>query len=294
MSSQKALDIRPSPIAGRWYPGTDATLRQELESYFAPFDQTDISSDYGEVIGLLVPHAGYVYSGGTAAAAFRAVRGQQYQKVLIVSPSHRAYADPLLTSGHDAYQTPLGLVPVDHKSLQVLDAALENEGLYLSRVRFDQEHSLEIELPFLQYLLPESFELIPIMMPDQCQKTAQGLSLALFNLIRNLGGDERVLLVASSDLSHFHSQNRAKKLDEAFITALKTGDITQLYQAEYQGKTEACGLGPAAVVLSLSQRLGANSINITDYRDSSFASGDKSSVVGYVSAIFSQKDTDHA
>lgn len=294
MNKQEALDIRPSPIAGAWYPGTEMALRRALESYMTAFNQADASQGSERVVGLLVPHAGYVYSGATAAAAFQAIRRKSYQKVVVISPSHRAYAEPLLTSGHDAYQTPLGLVSVDHKSLDSLDSLLVEEGLHLSKVRFDQEHSLEIEQPFLQYLLAESFELIPVMMLDQRQKTAQVLAQALFRLIQSFGEDEQVLLVASSDLSHFYPQNRAKMLDEAFIKALETGEIDQLYQAENQGRTEACGLGPAAVVMSLSQMLGANNIRIADYRDSSHASGDKSAVVGYVSAIFSHKDTDYA
>lgn len=294
MSKQETLDIRPSPIAGTWYPGTETALQRALESYLAPYNPDHSSQDSKRTIGLLVPHAGYVYSGATAAAAFQAVRGQCFQKVIIVSPSHRAYADPLLTTGHDAYQTPLGLVPVDHQSIEALKATLANEGLQLRPLRFDLEHSLEIELPFLQYVLGAPFELIPVMMLDQRQKTAQVLAQALFTLIQNVSHDEKVLLVASSDLSHFYPQNRAKKLDEAFIKALETGNMDQLYQAEKQGKTEACGLGPVATVLSLSQNLGANQITIADYRDSSHASGDTRSVVGYVSAIFSSKDSDHA
>ena len=293
MSTDKALDIRPSPIAGTWYPGNALALRDELAGFFKAYEGQLPSPENTELIALVVPHAGYRYSGQTAAAAFQALRGQQFTKVVVVSPSHRAYADPLLTSGHDAYQTPLGLLKVDHEALRSLNAHLQQQNLQLSSVRFDQEHALEIELPFLQYQLGSDFDLIPMMMLDQSQKTALALAQALFELIKGFNPDEKVLLVASTDLSHFHHQRVAKQLDENFIKALETGDIHQLYQAQSAGKTEACGLGPTATILALSEQLGANSINICDYRDSSYANADKSSVVGYVSAIIRREDKKH-
>lgn len=294
MNNGKTLDVRPSPIAGTWYPGTEAALKQTMATLFAPYEGEDSVPLAGEVLGLVVPHAGYVYSGASAAAAFRAVAGQSYSKVLIISPSHRAYSYPLITSGHDAYQTPLGLARVDHQALSELHNHLQGHGLGLKSTRFDEEHSLEIELPFLQYLLGTDFTLLPVMMVDQSQKTALALAQALFELIQSLDSTERVLLIASTDLSHFHPQRVARRLDEAFIEALKTGSATALYEKLALGKTEACGLGPAATILKLCEYLGANRVTISDYRDSSYASGDKSSVVGYVSAIITREDNANA
>ncbi|HQL92109.1 MAG TPA: AmmeMemoRadiSam system protein B [Anaerolineaceae bacterium] len=288
MSSEQ-VDVRPSPIAGTWYPGTETELRRAMERFFAD-EGNKFISPVGDLLGLVVPHAGYYYSGACAAAAFQALRGKNYQKVIIISPSHRAYTAPLLTSGHDAYETPLGLVTVDHLALNQLNTILNNHHLGLKTVRFDQEHALEIELPFLQFTLGNDFEILPIMMVDQRENTAQALALALFELIQSLDSTEKVLLVASTDLSHFHHQRVAQKLDKAFIDALQTGDPKQLYRAANTGKTEACGLGPTACVLETSQLLGANAITITDYRDSSCAGGDKSSVVGYVSALITRED----
>ena len=129
MSTDKALDIRPSPIAGTWYPGNALALRDELAGFFKAYEGQLPSPENTELIALVVPHAGYRYSGQTAAAAFQALRGQQFTKVVVVSPSHRAYADPLLTSGHDAYQTPLGLLKVDHEALRSLNAHLQQQNL---------------------------------------------------------------------------------------------------------------------------------------------------------------------
>ncbi len=293
MNNENLLDVRPSPIAGMWYPGTESHLRAELASYFAAYPPQDLAEADVEddgLIALVVPHAGYRYSGATAAAAFQALRGKNYQKVIIVSPSHRAYTNPLIISGHDVYETPLGLVPVDHQSLNRLSILLQEDKLSLQTVRFDQEHALEIELPFLQYTLKGDFQILPVMMLDQREKTARALAKALFALIQGFELSEKVLLLASTDLSHFHHQRVASELDGAFIKALQSGDARQLYLASESGKTEACGLGPTATILELSKMLGANTVIITDYRDSSYASGDKSSVVGYVSAIIRRED----
>jgi AmmeMemoRadiSam system protein B len=293
MNNENLLDVRPSPIAGMWYPGTESHLRAELASYFAAYPPQDLAEADVEddgLIALVVPHAGYRYSGATAAAAFQALRGKNYQKVIIVSPSHRAYTNPLITSGHDVYETPLGLVPVDHQSLNRLSILLQEDKLSLKTVRFDQEHALEIELPFLQYTLKDDFQILPVMMLDQREKTARALAEALFALIQGFEPSEKVLLLASTDLSHFHHQRVASELDGVFIKALQSGDARQLYLASESGKTEACGLGPTATILELSKMLGANTVIITDYRDSSYASGDKSSVVGYVSAIIRRED----
>lgn len=293
MNNENLLDVRPSPIAGMWYPGTESHLRAELASYFAAYPPQDLAEADVEddgLIALVVPHAGYRYSGATAAAAFQALRGKNYQKVIIVSPSHRAYTNPLIISGHDVYETPLGLVPVDHQSLNRLSILLQEDKLSLKTVRFDQEHALEIQLPFLQYTLKGDFQILPVMMLDQREKTARALVKALFALIQGFELSEKVLLLASTDLSHFHHQRVASELDGAFIKALQSGDARQLYLASESGKTEACGLGPTATILKLSKMLGANTVIITDYRDSSYASGDKSSVVGYVSAIIRRED----
>ncbi len=214
MNNENLLDVRPSPIAGMWYPGTESHLRAELASYFAAYPPQDLAEADVEddgLIALVVPHAGYRYSGATAAAAFQALRGKNYQKVIIVSPSHRAYTNPLIISGHDVYETPLGLVPVDHQSLNRLSILLQEDKLSLQTVRFDQEHALEIELPFLQYTLKGDFQILPVMMLDQREKTARALAKALFALIQGFELSEKVLLLASTDLSHFHHQRVASE-----------------------------------------------------------------------------------
>ena len=286
MQDNAAPDRRPSPIAGSWYPGNAVKLRAMIEGFLG---SAPALSFEGRLQGLIVPHAGYVYSGQTAACAFKALSGEVFNKVVVISPSHQAYRSPLLTSGHDAYTTPLGDLRVDQESLDAINALLEEDGLGLTAIRADREHSLEIELPFLQIALKEDFALVPIMMMDQRRVVADALAQALTAWIRRLPASEKVLLVASSDQSHFHTQGQAEMMDGAVIKALEAQDIDQLYRLDVEGKGEACGLGPMAAVLLTCQSLGESELRICDHRTSAAATGDESSMVGYTSAIVTLK-----
>jgi len=176
MDPAELTDPRPSPIAGSWYPGKPEVLRRIDWNLSG---RAVVPEFEGQPVGVIVPHAGYIYSGLTAAHAFKALQGMRFTRVIILSPSHQPYHQPLLTTGHDAYATPLGLVPVDHKALGKLNKLLSEDGwLELASVRRDQEHSLEIELPFLQTTLSEDFWLVPLMMVDQSAALVRLLSAA--------------------------------------------------------------------------------------------------------------------
>lgn len=292
MDHAELTDPRPSPIAGSWYPGKPEVLRKAIEGFL---EQAVAPAFDGQPVGLIVPHAGYIYSGLTAAHAFKVLQGRQFARVIVLSPSHQPYRQPLLTTGHDSYATPLGLVPVDREALKKLNALLYDDGgPELASVRRDQEHSLEIELPFLQTILPEGFGLIPLMMVDQSASLVRLLSAALVKLIRSFPQDENTLMVASSDLSHFYSERVANRLDGNLAQAVREFELETFYRHKQQGEMEACGLAPMATVLQTCHLLGADQVSIADYRTSAAVTGDRSSVVGYLSAIIStgKADTD--
>lgn len=285
MDHAELSDPRPSPIAGSWYPGKPEVLRKAIEGFL---EQAVAPAFDGQPVGLIVPHAGYLYSGLTAAHAFKVLQGRQFARVIVLSPSHQPYRQPLLTTGHDSYATPLGLVPVDREALKKLNALLYDDGgPELASVRRDQEHSLEIELPFLQTILPEGFGLIPLMMVDQSASLVRLLSAALVKLIRSFPQDENTLMVASSDLSHFYSERVANRLDGNLAQAVREFELETFYRHKQQGEMEACGLAPMATVLQTCHLLGADQVSIADYRTSADVTGDRSSVVGYLSAIIS-------
>ncbi len=285
MDHAELSDPRPSPIAGSWYPGKPEVLRKAIEGFL---EQAVAPAFDGQPVGLIVPHAGYLYSGLTAAHAFKVLQGRQFARVIVLSPSHQPYRQALLTTGHDSYATPLGLVPVDREALKKLNTLLNNNGgPELASVRRDQEHSLEIELPFLQTILPKGFGLIPLMMVDQSASLVRLLSAALVKLIQSFPRDESTLMVASSDLSHFYSERVANRLDGNLAQAVREFELETFYRHKQQGEMEACGLAPMATVLQTCHLLGADQVSIADYRTSADVTGDRSSVVGYLSAIIS-------
>nr|NIN67600.1 AmmeMemoRadiSam system protein B [Anaerolineae bacterium]NIN97693.1 AmmeMemoRadiSam system protein B [Anaerolineae bacterium] len=199
------MDVRPS-IGGAWYPRDPQRLAQSLESFLAHADEEPL---LGKLWGVVVPHAGHRYSGQVAAHAFRCLRGLRPELIVVVSPFHSPTRKPLLTTGHEAYETPLGLIEVDRQALESLNHALRNRlGIGLTPIRNDPEHSLEVELPFLQKVL-EDFRLLPVMISDQSAAVAEVLGHALAESL----SQHQAILAASSDLSHFYPQETARELD---------------------------------------------------------------------------------
>jgi len=273
-------DIRPSPIAGRWYPGNAHKLRAEVDEYLNTAKLPEIM---GEVIALVAPHAGYHYSGAVAGHAFAPLRDiPNPDLVVVVSPMHSPYREPLLTSAHTAYSTPLGEIPIDVTALQTLNGHLKKLLAFgITAIRFDDEHALEIELPFLQRALVGPFSLLPVMVRDQSIPVMHALGRAL---TQTLDG-RSALLVASTDLSHFYPQEKAEMLDAEILRQIEAMNPAALIQAEEKGDGFACGRGAVAAVLWAAQGLGADCAKITKYATSGDVSGDYSQVVGYGAAV---------
>lgn len=278
MMKQAFQDIRPSPIAGRqWYPGNPNRLTEMVDGLL---DAEDAPAIPGKIVGLIAPHAGYKYSGHIAACAFRLVKDMAFERVVIVSPMHRYPPAPVLTSAHQAYETPLGVIPVDH---DVLDAL--NRRISLTPVRHDLEHSLEIEIPFLQRALTEPFSLVPIMLGDQSYETAETLGRSLAEII---GKASNTLFVASSDLSHFYPQAVASRLDQVVLDQIAAFDPAGVVRVEEEGKGFACGRAAIATVLVATRALGATKTHIVGHGTSGDITGDTSQVVGYGAAVITQ------
>jgi AmmeMemoRadiSam system protein B len=276
------MDTRPSPIAGRWYPGDARELSSSVDAYINAAQLPEIN---GEVVALMAPHAGHVYSGPVAGYAFGAVRGMQVELVAVISPMHQPYSQPLLTSAHQAYQTPLGSIAIDQAAVAELDKELEKElGFGLTPVRNDMEHSLEIELPFLQRVVAKEFRLLPVMVRDQSARVGQALGRTLADVL----ADKDALLVASTDLSHFYDQDQARILDSEMLRQVEAFDPLGVLQAEEQGKGFACGRNALAAVLWAAKGLGANKVQVLKHATSGDITGDYSEVVGYASAVITR------
>ena len=272
------FDVRPSPIAGRWYPADPDRLAANIDGYLAA---AQLPALEGEVVAVVAPHAGYLYSGPVAGYAFAAIRNLDPELVVIVAPMHYPYSQPVLSSAHSAYATPLGQVNIDQDALLEIDKHLNEElGFGLAMISNDPEHSLEIELPFLQRSLPREFKLLPIMLRDQSQRTARVLGTALSRLLIS----RRSILVARTDLSHFYPQDIAKDLDGAVLHQLEAFDPCGVLKLEQEGKGFACGKGALAAVLYTAKFLGADLVKILNYATSGDVTGDFDQVVGYAAA----------
>ncbi|NWF65032.1 MAG: AmmeMemoRadiSam system protein B [Chloroflexi bacterium] len=274
-----AFDLRPSPISGIWYPGAAKTLAASIDTFLAEALLPDLR---GQVIAVIAPHAGYRYSGAVAAHAFAALRGLQPDLIAILSP-YNAY-DPrlLLTTSHDAYTTPLGIIEIDKAALADLEFHLK---IPITPIAQDREHSLEIELPFLQRIFKQEFKLLPIMIRAQEESIAKQLGEALAQALRN----KNAILVASTDLSHFYNQATAKTLDHEMLKRFESFKPETIFEAEQTGKGFACGHAAVAAVEWAAQALGANKVQLLKYATSGDVTGDYSSVVGYGAAVILKK-----
>jgi len=270
------LDVRPSPIVGTWYEGNAKSLAHSVDEYL---NKAKLPALEGEVVAVIAPHAGHRYSGPVAGYAFAALRSRSPELVAVISPFHSLAPYPLLTTAHDAYGTPLGNIEVDKVSL----AELSQAGLDvpITPVRADREHSLEIELPFLQRALTGDFKLLPIMIHAQEINVARKLGFALAKVLK----ERNALLVASTDLSHFHDQLTAERFDREMLRRFESFDPESIFDAEQTGKAYACGHAAVAAVLWAARELGANKVKVLQHATSGDVMGDYSSVVGYGAAV---------
>ena len=278
-------NLRPSPIAGTWYEGKPETLKRDIDAYL---EEAKLPELPGDVIAVIAPHAGHRYSGAVAGYAFAALRDRAPELVAVISPMHQPYSQPLITSSHDAYSTPLGAIPIDKSATDELDNALQADlGIGLSAVSRDPEHSLEIELPFLQRVLASEFKLLPVMVRTQDPRISKGLGKALASVLR----DKNFALVASTDLSHFYGQETAKKLDAEMLHQIESFSPEGVFEAERTGKGFACGHAAVAAVLWASRELGADTVKVLNYATSGDVTGDYSGVVGYGAAAILRSKT---
>ena len=273
-------NLRPSPIAGTWYEGMPKPLAARVDEYLTAAVLPEIR---GQVIGVIAPHAGHKYSGQVAAHAFATLRGLSPDLVVILSPFHSFAPYQLIITSHQAYSTPLGNIEVDKQALEELQKNLE---IPIAAIPNDKEHSLEIELPFLQRIFQHEFKLLPIMIHAQEESVAKKLGMALARTLKK----KNFIIVASTDLSHFYDQQTAHIFDHEMLKCFESFNPFSIFEAEQTGKGFACGHAAVAAALWASQKLGADEVQILNYATSGDITKDYSSVVGYgAAAIIKQK-----
>lgn len=273
--------IRESVIAGTWYKADPAPLKDELAGYLDGAGPVDLG---GELIGLVVPHAGYVYSGSVAAWAYKLLFKNPFDRVLILAPSHRTHFAGASIYNLGGYRTPLGIVPLDR---EITDRLCGNTDI----IRFNtqahsKEHSLEIQLPFLQVVLG-SFSLTPVIMGNQHYDFCLKLAAAIADACNG----RRVLIIASSDLSHYYPYSKATALDAVCLERLNAFDPEGLSAEVENRRTQACGAGPMIAMMLAARKLGADRGRVLHYANSGDVTGERSEVVGYAAAAIYRGET---
>ena len=265
--------VRRAAVAGTWYPGTAAALAREIDRYLAGVS----GLPDGDPLAIIVPHAGLLYSGPIAAYAYRLLAGRRVDVAVLVGPSHYVAFDGVAICERGAFETPLGSIPIAEACAAAI--ALSSHVIREHPTVHVREHSLEMQLPFLQRVLPET-PIVPLVMGDQTRDTIYALAGALTT---GLSG-RRALLVASSDLSHYRDAQTAARLDRQVIECVSAFDPEGLLAALETFPHHACGGGPIVSVMLAARALGARNARVLKYGDSGDVSGDKDAVVGYLAA----------
>ena len=268
-----AQGVRKSICAGSWYDNKPDVLSRQLDRYLL---QAESTAPTEGVVGLIAPHAGYVYSGPVAAHAYRLVHGQDFETVIIIGISHRYGFRGCSIYPEGGYETPFGVAAID----TALASKLSKEsGFKFIPKAHKEEHSVEMQVPFVQKVLPGA-KIVPIVMGAPTEKTISSLASAFEKTLHG----QKVLIVASTDLSHFLSKEKANAVDADTLSLIKSMDTDSIIKKMGQRENIMCGGGPVAAVLLYAKKMENPDVKILKYADSSQAGGDESQVVGYAAA----------
>jgi MEMO1 family protein len=276
--------VRQAAVAGGFYPADPKTLTAMMDDMLAhaASSQPPINDP---ILAVVAPHAGYQFSGPVAAYTYAALKGRKFSRVVVIAPSHYEAFNFTSVYEGDAYATPLGVVPIDKafaKQLVQMSPTIKFSSQGHTPTPNGAEHALEVELPWLQRVLGD-FELVPIIMGDQSYESSRALGVALAKLIH---GSSDTLIVASSDLSHYHPYDDAVKIDHKTLNALQVWDYFSMSRNFQARIWEACGGAPIVAAMIAAERMGANQAVVLKYANTGDVTGDHSRVVGYSADIF--------
>jgi AmmeMemoRadiSam system protein B len=262
--------MRLPAVAGQFYPGSGAVLAHQLDGMLHP--EKEISC-----LGAVVPHAGYVYSGQVAAAVYsRLPKAETY---VLIGPNHHGLGSPVALS-RDSWKTPLGVAQPDLELADMLAGSIvdHDETAHL------REHSIEVQIPFLQKRF-QGFKILPICMGLQDEQTALEVGQELSRAMQK--HNRSCVVIASSDFTHYEPQETARKVDAKLMEAILNMDVPELYNRVYRYDATACGYGPIAATITATAAMGAKAGQLLAYATSGDVSGDYSQVVGYAAIAFS-------
>jgi hypothetical protein len=282
--SAGAQKVRPAGVAGGFYPADPKVLSAMIDDLLAHATPPPI---HDPILAVVAPHAGYQFTGPVVADTYAELKGRKFSRVVVIGPTHYVGFDFTSVYDGDAYTTPLGTVQVDKafaRQLVKLSPTIQLSGMGHDITPAGAEHSIEVQLPWLQRVLGD-FQLVPIVMGDQSYENSRALGVALARLIENEKPGS-TLILASSDLSHFHTYDEAETMDHKTLNALAAWDYFSMSRNFQTGVWEACGGAPIVAAMIAAERMGANQAQVLKYANSGDTSGDRSRVVGYSADVF--------
>ncbi|MGD0488230.1 MAG: AmmeMemoRadiSam system protein B [Syntrophorhabdales bacterium] len=271
--------IREPSVSGSFYPSNPDVLRADIEGYLAKVPAQDLA---GDILGLVLPHAGYMYSGPTAAYGYKALSGRHYDTVIILAPSHQSFFVGAAVQEAGGYRTPLGVVEIDEALARELSRS--EDIVHVDPKMHRREHAVEVQIPFLQCVLAD-FRIVPLIMGSaQDPQSSLELGGLIYDTIKNREGS--CLILGSSDLSHYYTYGFAVEMDRAAIELLEKFDVEGMSGELVRGKYEACGAGAILATMDVCRKLGAAKSKVLHYENSGDVTGDRNEVVGYASCVF--------
>lgn len=270
--------VRKPAVAGSFYPSDPEKLKKMIDGYFSEAEKEKVKLSE-RVYGIISPHAGYIYSGPVAAYGFSYLKDVPLEGFVVIAPSHRARFNGASVLPEGKFLTPLGEVDIDS---EIGNTLLQTVNFAYIREVDEPEHSLEVQIPFLQMVKP-GVKIVPVVIgtvdPGICRKIGESIADSLKSHGKNYG------IIISTDLSHYYSYKKAVQMDGDFISALKSFDEMKIVETVKSGKGEACGEGALLAGFAACRKLGAGRVEIVKYANSGDTAGTKDEVVGYVSAV---------
>jgi AmmeMemoRadiSam system protein B len=266
---------REPAVAGTFYPGEKEQLLKTIEEYLT---KAEIVCEFQNIDGIIAPHAGYIFSGPIAGYAYKSISHLKPKTIILLSPSHQEYFQKFSIFPGDYYATPLGKLKVNDSLRSQL---VDNPEAIQSTAGHHAEHALEVQLPFLQTIFTHDFSIVPVVFGDVEIEMMDSFAATLAALSK----EEDFLIIASSDLSHFHSYDVANKIDGDLLNLLKSYELMKIAEGIEDNTLEACGIMPIYTLMKYASLKGNAKCEILDYRNSGDTAGDKYRVVGYSAGV---------
>ncbi len=275
--------IRKACVSGMFYESNSDFLTEDIEVMLSNIPDADVD---GNIVACIAPHAGYIYSGKTACYTFNEIQKNELPDTFIIlGPNHTGRGTRIDVCDYDKWETPLGLVDVDSEF--IMELLNTDSNVYVDNYAHVNEHSIEVEIPFIQYICKDhDFKIVPIVISQQIPQLCENLAKSLDTVIRKL--NRNCVIIASTDLNHYDNQETTTYLDEKVIKSVESMDMKQLVKDIIDYDITMCGYGPVITATCYSKLQDANSSVVLNHATSGDVSGDYDSVVGYMSAVITK------